>query len=72
MVAALVQLHPPHTITPGKTSFESMTSVAFGPFAHVMSMGLDMAICFLIVLAFHLIEGHVGTHSRLDALGSKG
>jgi amino acid permease len=55
MVAASVQLHPPHTITPGKTSFESMTSAAFGPSAYVMSMGLVTAICFLVVVGYSVL-----------------
>jgi amino acid permease len=55
MVAALVKLHPPHTITPGTKSFESVTRAAFGPSPYVMSMGLVMAICFLIVVAYSVL-----------------
>jgi amino acid permease len=55
LVAASVQLHPPHTITPGKNSFESITSAAFGPSAYIMSMGLVTAMCFFGAVGYSVL-----------------
>jgi amino acid permease len=46
LVASANHLNPPHRYSPGKHSFESITSAAFGPKAYVFSMALVTAMCF--------------------------
>lgn len=55
LVAAAVHLKAPHPTTPGKDSFESITSIAFGPKAYVMSMGLVTAMCFFGAVGYSVL-----------------
>ena len=55
LVACAVRLSPPHPTTPGKDSFESITSAAFGPKAYIMSMGLVTAMCFFGAVGYAVL-----------------
>ena len=55
LVASAVQLNAPHPTSPGKDSFESITSAAFGPKAYVMSMGLVTAMCFFGAVGYSVL-----------------
>ena len=55
LVACAVHLQPPHPITPGKDSFESITSAAFGPKAYILSMGLVTAMCFFGAVGYAVL-----------------
>jgi amino acid permease len=55
LVASAVHLNPPHARLPGKDSFESVTSAAFGPKAYVMSMGLVTAMCFFGAVGYSVL-----------------
>lgn len=55
LVTSAVQLHAPHPTSPGKDSFESITSAAFGPKAYVMSMGLVTAMCFFGAVGYAVL-----------------
>ncbi len=55
LVASAVQLNAPHSTSPGKDSFESITSAAFGPKAYIMSMGLVTAMCFFGAVGYSVL-----------------
>lgn len=55
LVASAVQLKAPHSTAPGKDSFESITSAAFGSKAYVMSMGLVTAMCFFGAVGYSVL-----------------
>lgn len=55
LVASAVHLNAPHSRLPGKDSFESVTSAAFGPKAYVMSMGLVTAMCFFGAVGYSVL-----------------
>jgi len=48
-------INPPHTVTPGKDTFESITSEAFGPTANVVSMGLVVLMCFFGTVGYSVL-----------------
>lgn len=55
LVASAVQLNAPNSTIPGKDSFESITSAAFGPRAYVMSMSLVTAMCFFGAVGYSVL-----------------
>jgi amino acid permease len=55
LVASANRLDPPHQYRPGKHSFESITSAAFGPKAYVMSMTLVTAMCFFGAVGYSVL-----------------
>jgi amino acid permease len=55
LVASAVHLHPPHMVRPGKDTFESITSVAFGAKAYVFSMGLVVLMCFFGAVGYSVL-----------------
>ena len=48
-------LNPPHPIVPGKDTFESITSAAFGPIANIVSMGLVVLMCFFGTVGYSVL-----------------
>ena len=55
LVASANHLTPPHQYRPGKHSFESITSAAFGPKAYVLSMALVTAMCFFGAVGYSVL-----------------
>ncbi|KAG7341320.1 transmembrane amino acid transporter [Nitzschia inconspicua] len=55
LVATSVHLHPPQSSRPGKDTFESITSVAFGAKAYVFSMGLVVLMCFFGAVGYSVL-----------------
>ena len=52
LVASANHLSPPHKDRPGKHSFESIASAAFGPRAYVLSMALVVFTCFSMAVGY--------------------
>lgn len=55
LVGSSVHLHPPHSTRPGKDSFESVSSVAFGAGAYIFSMGLVVLMCFFGAVGYSVL-----------------
>jgi amino acid permease len=52
MVASANHLNPPDQYRPGKHSFESIASAAFGPKAYVLCMALVASACFFATIGY--------------------
>jgi amino acid permease len=55
LVSSSGYLHPPDPRRPGKDTFESITSVAFGAKAYVFSMGLVVLMCFFGAVGYSVL-----------------
>jgi amino acid permease len=55
LVASAIKLNPPRAYKPGKDSFESVSSAAFGAKAYVMSMGLVTAMCVFGAVGYSVL-----------------
>jgi len=55
LVVSAVRLNEPHRTRPGKDTFESITSAAFGPKAYVFSMGLVVLMCFFGTVGYAVL-----------------
>ena len=55
LVQSSIKLNPPHFTRPGKDSFESITSAAFGPSAFVFSMTLVTLMCFFGAVGYSVL-----------------
>ncbi len=55
LVASAIHIHPPHQTRPGKDTFESITSIAFGRRAYVFSMTLVVLMCFFGAVGYSVL-----------------
>jgi amino acid permease len=55
LVSSAVHIHPPTADRPGKDTFESITSFAFGSQAYVFSMGLVVLMCFFGAVGYAVL-----------------
>ena len=55
LVVSAVRLNEPHRTRPGKDTFESITSAAFGSKAYVFSMGLVVLMCFFGTVGYAVL-----------------
>ncbi len=73
-------IHPPHNVTPGKDTFESITSAAFGPTANIVSMGLVVLMCFFGTVGYSVLlrdmveplNDWILSATKLAAIGGEG
>jgi amino acid permease len=55
LVASANHVHPTHPTRPGKNTFESITSVAFGNKAYIFSMTLVVLMCFFGAVGYSVL-----------------
>lgn len=55
LVASALHLNPPHPTRPGRDTFESVTSAAFGRRAYVFSMTLVVLMCFFGAVGYSVL-----------------
>jgi amino acid permease len=55
LMASAVHLHPSSRVRPGKDTFESITSAAFGIRAYFFSMGLVVLMCFFGAVGYSVL-----------------
>lgn len=55
LVASAVRWNKPHPTRPGRDTFESISSEAFGPKAYVVSMGLVVLMCFFGTVGYSVL-----------------